>query len=63
MDILERMLGHDAWTTHHLLERCGEPTDLQLDQQFDIGHGSLRATFEHLIGNFVQTFHPSGTKR
>ena len=27
MDLLDRLLGHDAWTTRLLLQRCGELTD------------------------------------
>ncbi|MCW3098748.1 MAG: DinB family protein [Chthonomonadaceae bacterium] len=49
MDILDRLLGHDAWTTRQLLLRCRELTDEQLDRPFDIGNRSLRQTFEHII--------------
>ena len=51
MDILERLLRYDAWTTHHLLNRCCELTVEQLRQPFDVGHGTLLATCEHLIHN------------
>jgi uncharacterized damage-inducible protein DinB len=51
MDILDRLLGHDAYTTHQLLLRCAPLNDEQLDRQFAIGHGSLRETFDHLIWN------------
>ena len=51
MDILDRLLGHDQWTTGELLRRARELTDAQLDQEFDIGHRTLRATFAHIIGN------------
>ncbi|HEY2826821.1 MAG TPA: DinB family protein [Pirellulales bacterium] len=51
MDILDRLLGHDAWTTRQLLLRCQELTDAQLDQQFDIAHRSVRATLLHMIRN------------
>jgi uncharacterized damage-inducible protein DinB len=50
MNILDRLLGHDAWTTRQLLLRCRELTDDQLDRPFDIGDRSLRQTFDHLIG-------------
>ena len=50
MDILDRLLGHDAWTTRQLLLRCRELTDAQLDRPFDIGDRSLRKTFQHIIG-------------
>jgi uncharacterized damage-inducible protein DinB len=49
MDLLDRMLGHDRWATTQLLERCGTLTDAQLDQEFDIGHSSLRETLDHMI--------------
>src|SRR5262245_61659537 len=51
MDILDRLLGHDAWTTGELLLRSQELTDEQLDREFDIGHRSLRRTFLHIIRN------------
>src|SRR5438270_9716075 len=49
VDILDRLLGHDAWTTRQLLIRCRELTDGQLDRRFDIGDRSLRETFLHMI--------------
>jgi uncharacterized damage-inducible protein DinB len=49
MDLLERMLGHDRWATTQLLERCKTLTDAQLDQEFDIGHRTLRETLDHMI--------------
>lgn len=51
MDILERLLRHDVWTTQNLLNRCRELTPEQLNQSFDIGHQTLLETWEHLIGN------------
>ena len=51
MDLLDRLLGHDAWTTRQLLDICGSLTDEQLDRDFDIGHRTLRATLTHLIKN------------
>ena len=51
MDILDRLLGHDAWTTRQLLLRSLALSDEQLDRTFPIGHGSLRATFDHIIRN------------
>jgi len=51
MDLLDRLLGHDAGTTRLLLERCQELTDEQLDRRFDIGHRSVRATLLHMIRN------------
>lgn len=51
MQLLDQLLQHDAWTTRQLLDRCASLSDEQLDQEFDIGHRSLRATFEHIIRN------------
>jgi uncharacterized damage-inducible protein DinB len=51
MDILDRLLGHDAWTGHLILLRCQELTDEQLDQPFDVGPGSVRATLRHTVRN------------
>src|SRR5437899_9406862 len=50
MTILDRLLGHDAWTTRQLLLRCRDLTDEQLDRRFDIGDRSLRETFLHILG-------------
>lgn len=49
MDLLDRMLGHDHWATTQLLELCRPLTDEQLDQEFDIGHRTLRETLDHMI--------------
>lgn len=54
MDLLDRLLGHDDWATTQLMELSQGLTDAQLDQPFDIGHGSLRETLNHLI--FVVAF-------
>ena len=51
MDLLDRLLGHDAATTRQLLLLSRDLRDEQLDRIFDIGHGTLRATFHHIIGN------------
>jgi len=51
VDILDRLLGHDAWTTRQLLLRCRELSDEQLDRRFDIGHRAFRATLLHMIRN------------
>ena len=51
MDLLDRLLGHDLWTTAQLLERCRELHPVQWTQLFDVGHGTLEATFQHMIGN------------
>ena len=51
MDLLDRLLEHDVWTTRQLIERCRELSDEQLDRRLDIGHRSIRATLQHIIFN------------
>ncbi len=51
MDILDRLLGHDAWTTRQLLLACNSLPDDLLDKEFDIDHKSIRGTFVHIIDN------------
>jgi uncharacterized damage-inducible protein DinB len=51
MDLLDRLLEHDQWSTDQLLDLSRRLTDEQLDQAFDIGHQTLRTTFEHMIFN------------
>ena len=50
-DLLDRLLGHDAWTTRQLLLLCQNLTDEQLDREFEIGHRTVRATLLHIIWN------------
>jgi uncharacterized damage-inducible protein DinB len=51
MDLLDRLLGHDASTTRQLLDIAGGLGDEALDREFDIGHRTLRKTFDHIIHN------------
>ena len=51
MDLLDRLLGHNAWTTSELLFHSRNLFDVQLDREFDIAHRTVRATFEHVIRN------------
>jgi uncharacterized damage-inducible protein DinB len=51
MTPLDRLLGHDAWTTRQLLLASRPLTDAQLDQEFDLGYKSLRVTFGHILRN------------
>lgn len=51
MDLLDRLLGHDTWTTRQLLLLCEPLSDEELDRQFDISHGSLRTIFAHVVRN------------
>jgi uncharacterized damage-inducible protein DinB len=56
MDPLDRLLEHDRWATETLLNVSRELTDAQLDQPFDIGHRTLRATFEHMVFDSVEVW-------
>jgi uncharacterized damage-inducible protein DinB len=51
MDVIDSMLAYDRWATTTLLEASGGLSDAQLDQELDAGHGTLRATFAHIIVN------------
>jgi uncharacterized damage-inducible protein DinB len=51
LDILDRLLGHDSWTTRQLLLACQTLPDELLDREFDIDQRTLRRTFVHIIAN------------
>jgi uncharacterized damage-inducible protein DinB len=51
LDLLDRLLEHDAWTTRRVLEFAQTLSDEQLDQVFDIGHRTFRETARHMVGN------------
>ncbi len=51
MDLLDRLLGHDSWTTQQLLTLADSLSEEQPDRRFDIGHQTLRRTFVHIIHN------------
>lgn len=51
MDILDRFLAHDTWTTRQLLLACQSLPDELLDKEFEIDHKSLRETFIHMLDN------------
>ena len=51
MDLLDRLLGHDEWTTRQVLERAREVDPTKLYAAFDIGHGSFYETAVHMIAN------------
>jgi uncharacterized damage-inducible protein DinB len=51
LDLLDRLLGHDLWTTRRTLELSQALTDAQLDQDFDLGHRTVRETLHHMIRN------------
>jgi uncharacterized damage-inducible protein DinB len=50
-DLLDRLLEHDAWTTRRVLKLAAKLTVEQLDQEFDLGHRTVRETAQHMIGN------------
>jgi uncharacterized damage-inducible protein DinB len=49
MDLLDRLLVHNEWTTHKLIEQSRGLSDAQLDEPFDIGLKTVRATLHHII--------------
>ena len=51
MDLLDRLLGHDVWSTRQLLLQSRPLTEAQLDQAFEIDSRTLRECFVHMIGN------------
>ena len=51
MNFLNQLIQHDSWTTQQLLNQCAELSDVQLDQQTDIGHKTIRQTLNHVIRN------------
>jgi uncharacterized damage-inducible protein DinB len=51
MDLLDRLLGHDHWTSRQLLEIAAALDDERLDRRHDIGHRTIRATLDHIVHN------------
>jgi uncharacterized damage-inducible protein DinB len=51
MDILDRLLGHDQWTTRQLILLCRGLSNEQMQQDFGLGPGTLDGTFRHMLGN------------
>jgi uncharacterized damage-inducible protein DinB len=51
MDLIDNLVKYDRWATTTLLEVCRNLPDAQLDQEFDVGHRTLRDTFVHIIAN------------
>jgi uncharacterized damage-inducible protein DinB len=51
MDLLDRLIGHDVWTTRQLLDICRGLSDEELDRPIDIGPKSVRVTLRHIIYN------------
>ena len=51
LDLLDRLLGHDEWTTQQVLERAREVDPAALHTPFDIGHETFYETAVHMIAN------------
>ena len=51
LDLLDRLLEHDAWTTGRVLELAQNLTADQLERDFDIGHRTVRGTLLHMVAN------------
>lgn len=51
MDLLDRLLEHDRWTTDQVLAICCTLTPQQLQQPFEVGHGTIDETLRHWIAN------------
>jgi len=51
VDILDRLVEHDADATRNLLAQCADLSDEQWHQTFAFGQGSLYHTFDHLVGS------------
>lgn len=50
MDLLDRLLAHDVWTTRQLLRHAAHLSDADLDRRFDVDNRTLRECFLHIIG-------------
>jgi uncharacterized damage-inducible protein DinB len=49
MDLLDRLLAHDIWSTRQLLLQSKPLSDSQLDKPFDVDSRTLRGCFVHII--------------
>jgi len=54
MNIVDRLLEHNAWATRVLLERCRALTPEQFSRRFEMGPGSLHDTLRHIIGAMLR---------
>lgn len=48
MDQNERLLQHDRWMTNLMMDAAAKLDDAVLDQEFDIGHRTVRRTLDHI---------------
>ncbi|MFN8467666.1 MAG: DinB family protein [Caldilineaceae bacterium] len=51
MDLLDRLLEHDRWTTRQVLAICSTLPPEQLHQPTAVGHGTIDETLRHMIRN------------
>lgn len=49
MSTLDTLMGHDRDMTEYLMSLSKDLSDEELDREFDIGHRTLRRTFDHII--------------
>jgi hypothetical protein len=72
MDLLDRLLGHDAWTTRQILECCHELPPTQLRQPIDAAHETVLTLKNppqapalecERLGGFVPGFSRNGDAR
>jgi uncharacterized damage-inducible protein DinB len=48
VDQNERLLQHDRWMTNLMMEAAAKLDDAALDQEFEIGHRTVRRTLDHI---------------
>lgn len=53
MDMVDRLLKHDQWTTRQLLVLSAALGDEQLDQPFELGLKTVRLTLVHIVANTI----------
>ncbi len=49
MNLLDRLLGYDRFTTDRVLDLCRDLPDADLDRDFDIGNRTIRRTLDHML--------------
>ncbi len=47
---IDRLLGHNAWATALLADRCRALSPQQFARRFEIGPGTLQRTLLHIVG-------------
>lgn len=51
MNLLDRLLEHDRWTTRQVFIVCRTLTLEQLQKPFELGQGTIDETLRHMIRN------------